>query len=210
MKRTNCGRVHRFARWERARGRPANTGRGPRRTAFLGATACILQSLSTHPSAAAETRYDIETDHVEAFDDAGSRSFGTFAKAGVAGAVSSAGVELDFGLGDAVALSLEGDWLPFGPRIGQALTLGLPIFPGRIPFHGFCVHPRLTWERAAVGDGLVDRGGVGATIGWEWTARVGFTARVEGGLVYERSLGEADGPPDGMRPAVDVAVGWVF
>jgi hypothetical protein len=174
---------------------------------MLGASVALLRSV---PAAAAETRLDIETDHIDA--DVGPRSFGAFAKTGLVDLESSkasAGLELDFALGDMVVLGLAGDWLPLGARVGHSVTLGLPVFPGRIPFHGLCVHPRLTWARAAVGEWLVDQGSAGATVGWEWTARAGLTARIEAGLVYEGSFGGAGEAP-GVRPAGAAALGWVF
>jgi hypothetical protein len=64
---------------------------------------------------AAETRRDVETDHVDAFDDVGKRTFAVLANLGAEGVQTlgpRVGVELDFGLGDAAALSLRGDWLP--------------------------------------------------------------------------------------------------
>jgi hypothetical protein len=180
----------------------------------LGAAAGLLPTLAHRSAAAAETRSDVETDHIDAFDDEGPRSFGAFAKTGVTGLESSqggVGFELDFGLGEVVAISLGGEWLRLGASTGQALTLGIPIFPGRVAFHGLCVHPRFTWALYAAGGGQAQRGSAGATVGWEWTATVGFTARLEAGLVYERWFGiGAETPPDGVRPAADAAIGWVF
>jgi hypothetical protein len=164
------------------------------------------------PVAAAEGVRDRETDHIDAFDDGGPRSFGLLLNP-LALALGTVAVEGDVVLGDAAALSVEGDWMSAGGASAYGLTLGVPLFPWRIIFHGFYVHPRALAARAS-SDGISSEVlGIGGTLGWQHTFRFGLSLRVGGGAVYEVALGQVAGASfavTGVRPLLDGEVGWVF
>ncbi len=185
------------------------------------ATFATLAVLAGHPTPRSAfageppDRHDVETDHVDAFDDVGPRSYGAFARAGIAGGAGGGlwgagtriGAEVDVGLGDTVAASVIGE----GSPSGYGAAIGLPVFPGRVPFHGLYVHPRLTWRRMAVDGSLgspVDCAGVATTVGGEWTLRPGFTLRAGIGLAYDAPVTDLAG--GAVVPTADAAVGWVF
>jgi hypothetical protein len=184
----------------------------------LGITLSLLLSLVTLgcPARAAESPRDKETDHLDAFDDGGPRSFGLLLNpAGVL--LGDFGLEADVLLGDVAAVSVEGDWYALGPGLGggttaYGVTLGLPLFPQRIPFHGMVVHPLLSLDRASAGGATADVFGAGATLGWEWTLRVGLTFRVGGGAMFSHVVASAGTSLalDGVRPLADGTMGWVF
>jgi hypothetical protein len=185
------------------------------KTGISAALACLLSWLVVgHPAsaAAAEGGGDRETDHIDAFDDGGPRSFGLLFNPGAL-ALGTMAVEGDFVLGDAAALSVEGDWMSAGSASAYGVTLGVPLFPWRIMFHGFYVHPRVLAARAT-NDGLTaDVVGIGGTVGWQHTFRFGLSLRIGGGAAYEVALGQVAGASfavAGVRPLVDGEVGWVF
>jgi len=165
------------------------------------------------PAAAAEGRGDRETDHIDAFDDGGPRSFGLLLNP-LALALGTVAVEGDFVLGEAAALSVEGDWLPTtGGGAAYGVTMGVPLFPWRVMFHGFYVHPRGMAAYATNGGLSADVVGIGGTLGWQHTFRFGLSLRVGGGAAYEVALGqqaEASFAVTGVRPLLDGEVGWVF
>jgi hypothetical protein len=163
------------------------------------------------PARAAETRHDVETDHLDAFDDGGPPSFGLLVNP-LAAVLGTFGAEGDFVLGDAAALGVEGDRLSTGGTTGWAATVGLAIFPWRTIFHGFYVHPRATAAMATSDGASFDALGIGGTAGWQQTWRFGFTLRVGGGVAYEHALGlnPASVPFLGVRPLLDGELGWVF
>ena len=178
---------------------------------------CTLPSLPlglARAARAAEGPRDRETDHVDAFDDGGPRSFGLLVNpAGVLFGVF--GLEGDLLLADWAAVSAEGDFISYGGgATAFGATLGLPLFPQRVPLHGFYLHPRLSLARATTGTGeTAGLLGGGATMGWEWTLRVGLTLRVGGGAMVQHVLASGDGaalPLEGLRPIADGNVGWVF
>ena len=163
------------------------------------------------PARAAETRHDVETDHLDAFDDGGPRSFGLLVNP-LAAVLGTFGIEGDFVLGEAAALSVEGDWLSTGGTTGYAAALGLQIFPWRTIFHGFYVHPRVTGALVTSGGWPTDVLGIGATAGWQHTWRFGLTLRGGGGVAYDHAVGPQYGSVAilGVRPMLDGEVGWVF
>jgi hypothetical protein len=176
------------------------------------AGACALAALAGASSArAAETRHDVETDHLDAFDDGGPRSFGVLVNP-LATVLGTFGLEGDFVLGDAAALSVEGDWVSTSGTTGYAATVGLPIFPWRVIFHGFYVHPRATAAMVTSAGQSFDVLGIGATAGWQHTWRFGLTLRGGGGVSYDHVLGPEAGSVAilGVRPMLDGQVGWVF
>jgi hypothetical protein len=183
---------------------------GITRVALVAASVAAWVTAAS-PAAAGETRHDVETDHLDAFDDGGPRSFALLVNP-AALAVGTFGAEGDFVLGDVGAMSFEGDWTLLGGTTAYGASVGFPLFPWRLMFHGFYVHPRVTYARAATQGSAVDVLGGGATVGWQWTWRFGLTLRAGAGASYERVV--TDGGPDvaveGLRPLIDGEVGWVF
>ena len=180
------------------------------------AAAAVLAAAVAAPrqARAAETRHDLETDHIDAFDDGGPRSFGLLANP-LALAVGTLGVEGDLVLGDVGAMSLEGDLMSVGDTTAYGAAVGFPLYPWRLVFHGFYFHPRVTWVRATSASSpaaSVDVVGGGATVGWQWTWRFGLTLRAGAGAAYAIAL--SDAAPNvavaGLRPLLDGSVGWVF
>lgn len=180
------------------------------RTPLLPLWCALL--LASSPAPAAETPRDRETDHLDAFDDGGPRSFGLMLNpAGVMLGVF--GAEADVLLGDVAAVSVEADWVSVGSTSAVGVTLGLPLFPQRVPFHGLVVHPLLSFDRATGGGATADLFGAGATLGWQWTLRVGLTFRAGGGAMFSHVVaGDGAGSLvlDGVRPVADGTIGWVF
>jgi hypothetical protein len=181
----------------------------------LGMLVLALASALTAASvdARAEQRgADVETDHLDAFDDGGPRSFALLTNPASV-LFGALGAEGDVLLGDTAALSLEADWLVAGPATGASASVGVPLFPQGVPLHGFYLHPRLFAARAWANGSHGDVGGAGATLGWEWTLRIGLTIRTGAGVAIERPLG-GDGSVVsamvGFRPLLDGSVGWAF
>lgn len=161
---------------------------------------------------AAESPRDCETDHFDAFDDGGPRSLGLLVNpAGLLFGVF--GAEADVLLGDVAAVSVEGDWVSVGGTTAFGATLGLPLFPQRVPFHGLVIHPQLSLTRATGDGATADSIAAGATLGWQWTLRVGLTFRVGGGAMFSHVVsGDGSGSLvlEGVRPVADGTLGWVF
>jgi len=166
---------------------------------------------------AAETRPDVETDHIDAADDGGPRGWGLAVRPfqldlGVVGA------ELGVAVGPSTAVTLEADWLALAPGRAYGATLGVAIFPTRPAFHGFYVHPRLESWRIPAGGSPRNAVGAGALAGYEWTAPAGATLKLGAGLAYcawlpgpgPQTVPSPVVPGTGVLPEVDVAVGWVF
>jgi hypothetical protein len=165
---------------------------------------------SVRSALAAETARDVETDHFDGADDGGPRSWG-FALRPLDLDLGLVGVELDAALGERVVLSFESAWLATGPALAYGVVAGIAVFPTRFAFHGFYVHPRLeAWRGPASGNAL----GLGCLVGYEWTAPVGATVRLGGGLAYVTWTGPPGIVPPlsiaGLLPELDAAVGWVF
>lgn len=182
------------------------------RWVLSAAAALAVSAACAHPARAAETRQDVESDHLDAFDDGGPRTLGLLVNP-LALALGGVSAEGDLVLGDTAAMSVEGALASVGGTTAYGASLGLPIYPWRLVFHGFYVHPRLTWARATTADGAsVDVLGGGATMGWQCTWRFGLTLRVGAGVAYGRPL--SDPAPSvavaGLRPLLDGSVGWVF
>jgi len=179
--------------------------------AFIGLVATGL--LFSRRAWAADGRGDVETDHIDAFDDLGPRTAGVFCGADAVGVASSRvglGAEVDFVLGDVSAFSIGGFWLPFAEN-GYRVSVGMPIFAWGVPFHGLYLHPRVTLDHRAAAGGSLDIAGVGMTVGWERTWRPGFTTRIGSGVAYERAFGDdANAVVAGIEPVFDGSVGWVF
>ncbi|HEX8794389.1 MAG TPA: hypothetical protein VF765_25770 [Polyangiaceae bacterium] len=174
--------------------------------------AMALTALSADVLAAPETRTDVETDHPDAFDDGGPRSFALLTNPAslLFGAI---GAEGDLLLGDVAAVSLEADVLAAGPVTGASGSLGVPLFPQGVALHGFYLHPRLFAAHAWSAGSHADVAGIGATLGWEWTLPVGFTVRVGAGAAIDRPIGgdaSAVSALTGFRPLLDGALGWAF
>ena len=106
------------------------------------------------------------------------------------------GAEADFLLGDVAAVSAEADYFALGGTTALGATLGMPLFPQGVPFHGMVLHPLLSAARAT---GAARRRGCSAeaaTIGWEWTLRVGLTFRAGAGAMFS---GPVSGDGAGTR-----------
>ena len=175
---------------------------------LVGATA-----LSSERVWASDGGDDVETDHIDAFDDLGPRALGVLVgpdAIGVGSSRAGLGAEVDFVLGDAAAVSIGGLWLPFGQG-GYRVSMGMPLFAWAVPFHGLYLHPRVTMEHRAMTGGSLDVAGVGMTVGWEMTWRPGFTVRLGSGVAYEKALGDgANAVAAGIDPMFDGSVGWAF
>src|SRR5271166_2713755 len=97
----------------------------------LGMVVLALVSALTAASVdalAGERGTDVETDHLDAFDDGGPRSFALLTNPASL-LVGALGAEGDVLLGDTAALSLEADWLVVGPATGASASVGVPLFP---------------------------------------------------------------------------------
>jgi hypothetical protein len=187
-------------------------------TMLLAAALAACCAAFAAPSRAAEGPQDVETDHMDPFDDAGPRTFALLVNPG-AMALGGFGAEADLALGAAAALSAQAEACSLGGADARALSLGAPLFAQRVPFHGLYVHPRLTWARVtttAAGGATRDEMGLGATVGWAWTLRIGFTVRLGIGAMVERPLSGPDVAADAaiapmhVRPLVDGMLGWAF
>jgi hypothetical protein len=187
-------------------------GRSEGRCAGLGVLLGLAVVLGRKPAIAAEGRADRETDHVDAFDDGGPRTFGLLLNPGAL-VLGTFAAEGDFVLGEAAAFSVEADWISTGSMAAYGVTAGVPLYPWRVVFHGLYVHPRVMLARAT-DDGLsADVVGIGGTLGWQQTWRFGLTLRLGGGAAYEVALAQTAGRSfsvTGVRPLVDGAIGWVF
>jgi hypothetical protein len=183
---------------------------GPLAASLLALSAALAPPLR---ASAAESRADIETDHIDAADDGGPRHGAVFLRPfGVV--LGSVGTQVAVAVNEHAALSIEGLLWPGGSmRTLRALaaSVGVPIFPQRFAFHGIYVEPRVEWVRALPGPGRLLGGAV--LVGYEWTWPIGATIRLGGGAAYARSIGGDASPISvlvGLRPEVDGAVGLVF
>lgn len=181
----------------------------------LGMVVLALASALVAASAearAADDGADVETDHLDAFDDGGPRTFALLTNPASL-LFGSIGAEGDLLLGDTAALSLEADWLAVGPATGASASVGVPLFPQGVALHGFYLHPRLFAARAWSAGAHGDVAGIGATLGWEWTLPVGFTLRTGAGAAIDRPVGgdaSVVSAVVGLRPLLDGSVGWAF
>jgi hypothetical protein len=190
----------------------ARPAEGERMKRVLAAVA-FVGVLGPAPRAwAVEARTDVETDHIDAADDGGPRALGVLLHP-LSIATNWFGAEVDAACGEHVVLSVEGDarWL-FGIH-GLRAVLGAALFPQRFSFHGIYVHPVFEWDRAAAGGASAGALGGGITVGYAWTWPVGASVRLGGGIAYAKGIAN-DGPVtlafEGLRPAADADVGWVF
>jgi hypothetical protein len=178
----------------------------------LGIPALLVLLAFPASARAAEGPHDVETDHLDAFDDGGPRTFGLLTNpAGMLLGVF--GAEGDLVLGDTAALSAEADWLALGDVTAYGGTVGLPMYPMRVPFHGFVIHPRLSLVHASSGGAGVDLAGVIATLGWQWTLPAGLSFRTGAGVRLDRAIGgdaDAGTALEGLHPVLDGSIGWVF
>lgn len=183
------------------------------------AAALFVATLSltlSRPAAAAETKADVETDHVTAADDEGPRTAGLLVRA-LSMATGWLGAEIDVSSGPGVALSAEGAQRRVFGRRAYRVALGVALYPQRPSFHGFYVHPVVEWARTT-GDSMAASAlGGGFTVGYAWTWPAGATVRLGGGVAYARALGTPPGSDpqaspvvEGLQPRVDVDLGWVF
>jgi hypothetical protein len=157
---------------------------------------------------------DVETDHVDAADDRGPRtwSLGVLPLSAHLGWV---GVEAAVALDTSVAVTLAGGWLASDPDRAQDVAVGVAFFPWRFAFHGVYVRPGFALERARAGGVLHDAASGGAVVGYQWTAPVGASLRLGGGLAYGTWVGGGPSvaptaPTSGLLPQLDACLAWVF
>ncbi|HEY8042221.1 MAG TPA: hypothetical protein VIF15_20605 [Polyangiaceae bacterium] len=182
------------------------------KTAIASLALPLALLAGTAPAAGAEGPHDVETDHIDAFDEDGPRTLAVLVDP-LAVVLGTFAVEGDVVLGPSVALGVEGEAMSLGGTTAYGGSLGLPIFPQGIAFHGLYLHPRLAWARATGAAASADVAGVGGSIGWEWTLRLGLTVRTGLGAMVERlAAGDATAasPLVGVRPLLDGTVGWTF
>jgi hypothetical protein len=182
-----------------------------KRSAFVGVLAVLTGSLDLSRTVRAE-QPDVETDHIDAADDGGPRRLGVLAN-GVATTLGFIAVEVDGAIAENVALSIEVDHALWDEAIVYGAAAGVVAFPIRFAFRGFYVHPRvaLTSDTDPTSPAVLSPA---VTIGYEWVCPVGCTLRLGGGGAYGVALSsEAGGtlaPLLGIRPALDLGVGWIF
>jgi hypothetical protein len=164
---------------------------------------------------------DVETDHVDAADDRGPRiwslAFGT-RRAGalpLSAYLVWVGVEAAVAIDTSVAVTLAGGWLASGPDRAHDVAVGVAFFPSRFAFHGVYVRPSFALERARAGGVLHDAASAGAVVGYQWTAPVGASLRLGGGLAYGTWVGSGPSvaptvPTSGLLPQLDACLAWVF
>jgi hypothetical protein len=125
------------------------------------------------------------------------------------------GVEAALALDATVALTLAGGWLALDPDRAHDLAVGVAFFPARFAFHGVYVRPSLAAGRARAGGVLRDTVLGAAVVGYQWTAPVGASLRLGGGLAYGTWMGAAPSaappaPTPGISPQLDACLAWVF
>jgi hypothetical protein len=182
-----------------------------KRSAFVGCLGILAGSLDVSRSARAG-QPDVETDHIDAADDGGPRRLGVMAD-GVATALGFIAVEVDGAVAENVALSIEVDHALWDEASVYGAAAGILAFPVRFAFRGFYVHPRvgLSSDSDPASPAVLSPA---VTIGYEWVCPAGCTLRLGGGGAYGVALSsEAGGtlaPLLGIRPALDLGVGWIF
>jgi hypothetical protein len=185
----------------------------PLAVAVAVASAALLFTLSGR-ALAVETAADIETDHIDAGDDGGPRGAAVLVRPFVL-ALGQLGADLEVAAGESASVTVEGDWLAAPGIAAYAAAAGIAWFPQRFAFRGLYVHPRVEWASTGAAENAGSGSSIGAavTVGYEWTAPIGATLRAGGGVSCAASLG-AGGPLavaiEGVRPRVDLAVGWVL
>jgi hypothetical protein len=162
---------------------------------------------------AAETPSDVETDHIDAADDAGPPTAAVLVDP-IAMSFRQLGAEVDFVVGEGIALGIEGDRTALEGATVVRAALGAPFFPQRFVFHGLYLRPEVEWWMSAAANGaLASALGAGVVMGYEWTAPCGATVRLGGGASYAKVLaahGAATTSMDGLRPRLDASLGWVL
>jgi hypothetical protein len=162
---------------------------------------------------AAETRSDVDTDHLDAADDGGPRHAGFFLRP-FGFALGCLGAQMAVAVAEKVAVSVEGALLlGDAPGLTRAYSasVGFPLFPQLFAFHGIYIDPRVEWVWASAGSGRWV--GAAALVGYEWTWPMGATVRLGGGAAFSKAT---DGETSqlrtmtGLRPEADGALGLVF
>ncbi|MGA2448404.1 MAG: hypothetical protein ABTD50_07010 [Polyangiaceae bacterium] len=154
----------------------------------------------------------VDTDHIDAADDGGPRSLGILAN-GVATALGLVAIELDTAVSTHVALSVQFDAAMGDDQTVYGAAVGAVLFPLRFAFRGLYIHPRveLSGDTDPATPAVVSPA---VTLGYEWVCPAGCTLRVGGGGAYGVALSDGAGgalsPLVGIRPVLDVGVGWLF
>jgi hypothetical protein len=128
------------------------------------------------------------------------------------------GGEVDFVLGDHVAVGVEGAFYNFSGATATAMGVGLIMYPLSGALHGWYVDPRVAYARPLDEgpfhfDWQNDVVGFGVTSGWQWTWDYGFSVRVGGGAMYYHGGGGFDpqsAPVRGPQLVLDGSIGWAF
>jgi hypothetical protein len=192
--------------------------RAPETTCFATALAVTL---AVFPSRAladdAPTYADRATDDADD-DDAPDRRFAVLFNP-LGAALGVYGGEIDFVVARKIVVGVEAAVHRVGATTARALGAGVQLFPFRSALHGFYLHPRFAYARAAtdVGDGTTfdaDVLGLGGTVGYQWTFDYGFSIRVAGGAMWFTDAARDPAQPrpalDGTRPIADASLGWAF
>jgi len=179
--------------------------------AFVSIAAGVAALLTPGRAGAVETGADVETDHVSAIDDGGPRRVGILVNP-LPASIGWVGGEVDAAIGERVAVTVEGDTRVSGIT-GYAASVGAALFTQGLVFRGWYLHPSAEWAHEAAAG--VSATGVGGSVrtGYEWTALAGATLRLGAGVSYAReTVSGAAVRVDlgGLRPLVDLELGWVF
>jgi hypothetical protein len=160
------------------------------------------------PARAAESRADVETDHIDAVDQGGPRTL-RLAVQPFSPAVGLAQAEVDVALAEHVALSTALGWVVAPGGSGYRASVGLPVYPLRDAFHGIYLHPRVEWTHLSFASSV----GGALSLGYAWTWPFGATTSFGAGLAYARGSAEQAGAVvafGSFQPRIDGAVGWLF
>jgi len=180
-------------------------------TRVVGLIAVLVGSVDV-PRIALGAQPDVETDHIDAADDGGPRRVSVLAN-GVATMLGYIALEFDGAVGENVALTVEIDHAAWDAASVYGAAAGVIAFPLRFAFRGFYVHPRigLSSDTDPASPAVLSPA---VTVGYEWVCPAGCTLRVGGGGAYGLALSsDVSGvlaPLLGIRPALDVGVGWIF
>jgi hypothetical protein len=133
----------------------------------------------------------------------------------VATALGRIAIEVDGVVFGNVALSVQIDHGMWNDVRVFGAQAGFVAFPLRFAFRGFYVHPRvgLSSESDPSSPMVLSPA---VTVGYEWVCPAGCTLRLGGGGAYGVALssdsdeGAVHAPRPGIRPVLDVGVGWIF
>ena len=151
------------------------------------------------------------------------RSYGVFVNP-FAIANGSYGAEFDLKLNSVTTLNLGAAYYmssdDAGKYTGFSGSAGTQFFPFTSAFEGFYAFPRVEfaalsykYTNSANADANSSAFGAGATLGYQWAWDMGLALRVGAGAMYysaSASSGSASNAYDGVLPAIDLTLGYVF